>query len=391
MASMGHLLPTILLIVCVSVAGCTTHTEPRTNSPPDSQPDSRSTSQSASQSDSQTSELEAYIDGLTTTGASGVALVQIGDEAVVRRGFGSADCAGTEAMGPDHLVMIGSITKEFTRILAYQLAEEGTISFTDPIGKYLPDWPDEKARIPLSSLIHHTSGLPDLVDAHGAPVQYTVEFDYIPVVRNEMLERAAAASLLFQPGAHEEYSNLGYGVLAAILEIASGETYAALLQEKIFGPAGMRHTGYWFENWRDLRFAEGCRGGDERWGSPIVDRMWGDDGPSWNLKGAGGLLSTVDDLSRWLAALRSGTLFGPEMQKRYLADRLVVSERLGQRVMGPAGSNGIVNAVAYWLEQDDLRIAIVTTRADHQAESSGIARELIRRSFTLVESEDQTP
>jgi len=316
---MRHSLPNIMLIVYASVAGCTAHTEPQTSSPSDSP------------SGSQAGELEAYIDGLTTTGASGVALVQIGDEAVVRRGFGSANCAGTEAMGPDHLVMIGSITKEFTRILAYQLAEQRTISFTDPIGKYLPDWPDEKARIPLSSLIEHTSGLPDLVDAHGAPLPYTVGFDYIPVQRSELLERAGAASLLFEPGVREEYSNLGYGVLAAILEIASGKAYETLLQEKIFGPAGMHHTGYWFENWPDLRFAEGCRAGDERWGSPIVDRMWGDDGPSWNLKGAGGLLSTVDDLSRWLAPLGSRALFGSEMQERYLADRLVVSERLGQR------------------------------------------------------------
>lgn len=330
-------------------------------------------------------ELEAYLDELAAQGASGVALVQSGEEPILRRGFGSADCTGQEEIGPDHLVMIGSITKEFTQILAYQLVEDGSLSFEDPIGKYLPDWPPDKKEIPVKSIVMHTSGLPDLVDRTGRPVPYSVDFDYLPVSRSEMLERAAASKLRFEPGSKEEYSNLGYGVLGALLEIASGKRYEELLRQKIFAPAGMAHTGYMFDDWERLDFADGCRSKGTRWGSPIVDGMWGTDGPSWNLKAAGGLFSTVDDLARWLGALGSGKLFGAEMQKTYLDERLVYSDRRAQRVMGPAGSNGIFNSVAYWLESDDLRIAVVTTRADFQAERHGIARTLIRGAFSLLE------
>lgn len=331
-------------------------------------------------------DVEVYLDQIAADGASGVALVQLGEEPVLRRGFGSSDCKGETPIGPDHLVMIGSITKEFTQILAYQLVEEGKLAFDDPIGKFLPNWPADRSRIPVESVVMHTSGLPDLVDENGSPVPYAVEFDYIPVTRAEMLERAALTKLIFEPGAREEYSNLGYGVLGAVLEIASGKSYEDLLEQKILGPAGMRHTGYTFPNWQDLPFADGCRRGGKRWGSPLVDGMWGDEGPSWNLKAAGGLFSTVDDLARWLGALGSGKLFGPKMQKKYFDERLVESKRVGHRVMGPAGSNGIFNSVAYWVEDDDLRVAVITTRSDFQAEGSGVARQLIRGAFSLVES-----
>ncbi len=52
--------------------------------------------------------------------------------------------------------------------------------------------------------------------------------------------------------------------------------------------------------------------------------------------------------------------------------------------MGPAGSNGIFNAVAYWAENSDLRIVVVTSRSDHQAEREGIARRVIRTAFQYL-------
>lgn len=325
--------------------------------------------------------LDAYIDEIEAEGAAGVVLVARGDEPRFRRGFGHADCAGTTAMTADHVVMMGSITKELTRLLVYILAEEGKLAFHDPIGAHLSRLPPHLSAITVEQLVFHTAGLPDLIDELGRAVPYTVEYDYLPVSRTQLLERASKVELLFAPGSGEEYSNLGYNLLGAVLEIASGESYERLLASRVFDKAGMTDTGYWYADGRRRSFAEGCRPGGERWGSPVADGMWGPDGASWNLKAAGGLLTIVDDLARWLGALGDGRLLHPKMQRRYLDERLVASSRRGERVMGPAGSNGIFNAVLYWAETSDLRIAVVTSRSDHRAERDGISRRVILTAF----------
>ena len=328
-----------------------------------------------------TEALDAYFDEIQTGGAAGVVLVAQRDETLFRRGFGHADCMGTTSMTADHVVMMGSITKEFTQLLSYVLVDEGKLAFRDPIGSYLPGLPPKMAAITVEQLVSHTAGLPDLIDEHGRPVPYTVGYDYVPVSRAQLIERAARAELIFPPGSREQYSNLGYNLLGAVLEIASAESYERLLASRIFDKAGMTDTGYRYDDQRRRSFAEGCGPGGERWGSPLLDGMWGPEGASWNLKAAGGLLTTVDDLALWFGGLGAGRFLGPEIQRRYLDERLVDSQTRGQRVMGPAGSNGIFNAVAYWAESSDLRIVVVTSRSDHQAESEGIARRVIRTVF----------
>lgn len=330
--------------------------------------------------------LETYLSKIEEEGASGVVLVAVGDEARFRRGFGTADCEGSRPMTADHLVMMGSITKELTQLLTYVLAEEEKLSFADPIGRYFPTLPAPMASITVEQVVFHTAGFPDLIDAGGNPVPYSVEYDYIPVSRQEMLARSAKVKLIFTPGEREEYSNLGYNLLGALLEIAAGETYEELLETRVFEPAGMTRTSYYFPDWRELPFADGCRSG-ARWGSPLVDGMWGAAGPSWNLKAAGGLLTTVDDLTRWFGALGAGRFLGPEMQSKYLDERLSYSKFFDQRAMGPAGSNGIFNAVAYWAESSDLRVVVVTSRSDFQAERERIARTVIRTAAGYLESE----
>jgi CubicO group peptidase (beta-lactamase class C family) len=327
--------------------------------------------------------LDVYLDRIASEGASGVALVAVGEEVKLRRGFGHADCAGEQVMTPDHLVLMGSITKELTQLLTYVLVEEEKLAFEDTIGSYFPTLPEPLAAITVRQLVDHTGGLPDLIDAEGEPVPYSVEYDYLPVTRDEMIARAGKSELLFAPGEREEYSNLGYGVLGALLEVASEENYETLLESRIFEPAGMSSTGYVFPDASSRPFAEGCRG-EVRWGSPLLDGMWGSEGPSWNLKAAGGLLTTVDDLSSWFSGLGAGLFLGEEMQARYLDERLAQSKLFEQRVMGPAGSNGIFNAVAYWAETSDLRVVVVTTNSTFQAERERIARTLIRTASEYV-------
>lgn len=301
-------------------------------------------------------------------GASGILRVTHDGEVMFESGFGSATCNIFEEMTPSHVFMIGSITKELTRVLAFVLEERGFLSFDNTVNDYLPGFSGDIGRVTIRQLLHHTGGLPDLINASGQPVEYTVEYDYIPVNRDELLNRAEFASLLFEPDEREEYSNLGFQLLAAIYEVVTGEDFQALLQRYVFEPAGMSDIGFWFNDLADLQFVNGCQSGDIHWGNPIEDSMWDSSGPSWNLNGAGGLLSTAESLGYFFEGVGDGVFFQSTVQsERYKNDRMVYSDRRKQRVMGPSGSNGIFYAVAFWAERSKLNIILMTNRADHQA------------------------
>ena len=93
--------------------------------------------------------------------------------------------------------------------------------------------------------------------------------------------------------------------------------------------------------------------------------------------GAGGLLSTAESLASFFDGIRDGVYFDSlEQAEKYKADRMVYSESLGQQIMGPAGSNGIFNAVAFWAEQSDFSLVLMTNRADHPAEG-GLFRDIL--------------
>ena len=156
--------------------------------------------------------------------------------------------------------MIGSITKEFTRVLGFALEEEGVFHLDDKVSGILPDFSGPIGQATLRQLLDHTGGLPDIIDQNGKPVSYTVDYDYRPVSRRELIARAMLAELLAKPGDREQYSNLGYQLLAAIYEVATGDTYPDLLRRYVYGPAKMEDTGFWFPDSEQRSFADSGRG-----------------------------------------------------------------------------------------------------------------------------------
>ena len=302
-------------------------------------------------------------------GASGVLRITQGGEVLFEGGFGSASCTETEEVTVSHIFMIGSITKELTQVLGYVLEERGLLKFEGTVSDYIPDFYGEIGDVEIGQLMRHTGGLPDLIDESGQPVPYSIDYDYLPVSRDELLERAQLAKLVFEPDSREEYSNLGYQLLAAVYEEVTDESYEALLRQYIFKPAGMSDTDFVFRDNSSRLFADGCQAGDLHWGNPVDDTMWNSDGPSWNLKGAGGLLSTAESLGLFFEGIGNGVYFQSAAQsERYKDDRMVYSDSREQRVMAPAGSNGIFNAAAFWADRSKFSIILMTNRADHQAE-----------------------
>src|SRR5262249_25106859 len=128
---------------------------------------------------------------------------------------------------------IGSIGKSFTAAAILQLAEQGKLSFTDTIGRHLPEYPRPAAdRVTIHHLLTHRSGLPaSFINDRFWALKDSLRLnrDYLQLFIDQPLE--------FEPGTRSLYSNPGYVVLAAIIERVSGEEYSEYVRRHILTPA----------------------------------------------------------------------------------------------------------------------------------------------------------
>jgi CubicO group peptidase (beta-lactamase class C family) len=243
--------------------------------------------------------LERYLARAEQLGFSGAVLVASGDSVLLERGYGWADRRNAVPVTTGTAFGIGSITKQFTAAAILRLQEQGRLRVADSIGRFFPQVPAGKRGITLHHLLTHTAGLPREVEGlpQPGPTVPTPPAD-------EYLSRILATPLLWEPGTRHLYSNLGYRLLAMVVERASGMPYERFLREQLWLPAGMRQTGFALADFAPGGVARGYTLMDA---GTALDRMLpaGAAGTAAHL-GHGGLVSTAGDLFRWARALDEG-------------------------------------------------------------------------------------
>ncbi|MEJ7808551.1 MAG: serine hydrolase [Telluria sp.] len=253
--------------------------------------------------------LAARIDAEVAThykpGEPGATLIVVKDgKTLLRKAYGMADVTGKVAMRPDASLRLGSITKQFTAVAIMMLADEGKLAMSDPITKFLPDYPTQGKLITVEHLLTHTSGI----------VSYTSKPGFGELMQRDMtvpqvIDFFKNDPVEFEPGSKYAYNNSGYFLLGAIIEKLSSQSYAKFVERRLFVPLGMTHTAY---------------EGSER---ALTLRALGHQktpegfGPSQPLSmtqpyAAGALVSTVDDLAKWDAAITAGKLLKPASWKQ---------------------------------------------------------------------------
>jgi len=247
--------------------------------------------------------IDEFLTQISAQGFSGSVLVSDGSN-VFSKGYGMADREGKVKVDENTVFDIGSVTKQFTGAAILKLEMQGKLSVADTIGKYLLNVPADKRAITIHHLLTHTSGLPP-----------SIGNDYDVLERDAFLEKTWVTSLGSKPGEKYEYSNVGYSVLAAIIEVVSGKSYEQFLHDSLFLPAKMTQTGYKLPKWKPAQIAVGYRD-ENKWGKPN-DKPWGKDAPYWNLLGNGGILSTTGDLLRWHQALLSDEILNKQAKEKY--------------------------------------------------------------------------
>jgi CubicO group peptidase (beta-lactamase class C family) len=230
---------------------------------------------------------------------SGAVLVTKKGKTLFSGAYGLADRDKKVPNTLDTRFRVGSMNKMFTATAILQLVQAGKIGLTDPLGKYLPDYPnrDVATKVTIHHLLTHTGGTGDIFgpeyDAHRLELR-TLD-DYVALYGKR--------DLRFEPGSRWEYSNYGMLLLGVVIERVSGQSYYDYVAQKIFKPAGMTRSGSEPESQvvADRSIGYMHAPGKAEW-VPNTDTL------PYRGTSAGGGYSTVGDMVRFAEALLSNKL-----------------------------------------------------------------------------------
>lgn len=313
-------------------------------------------------------------------GPGATALLARDGKVVFRGAVGQANLELGVAMRPDHVLRIGSITKQFTAAAILRLAESGRLDVDEDITMYLPDFDTKRQHVTIEHLLTHTSGVFNYTDLPGYWRGDLIRAD---VSVQELIDLFAAKPWRFAPGSEFSYSNSGYALLGAIIERVSGKSYAEFLRTEFFEPLGMADTQY-----------GGPQVVPRRASGYAVDP----DGRYWNAHpismthpyASGALLSTVDDLARWNDALFGGRVLNEQSVRAMTTAAalddgsaidygygLYVRERDGLRVISHSGGIHGFSTSALWLPDERIYAVVLSN-----LENTSAANELVWRLAT---------
>lgn len=243
----------------------------------------------------------------------GIAIVVIKDDKpIFMRAYGMADKEAGIKADTDTLFYIASSTKSFTGLAAAMLDQEGKIKLSDPVTKYTPgihfknDIPD---KITIRDLLTHTSGL-----RNGALVN---RLAFTGQIEQSEIDHVFAEGTSFSEAnfGKYNYTNLGYNIYGLALNYHLNKKWQDLLQERIFAPAGLKHTTAYVSKARARKY---------KIAAPyVVDTDAADAGKMVrsrlektddNMQSAGGIFTSISDLGRWLNLnMNGGKLDGKQV------------------------------------------------------------------------------
>jgi CubicO group peptidase (beta-lactamase class C family) len=305
--------------------------------------------------------LAAEVDANRLPG--GVVMVARRGKLVHAEAVGFRDKATREALRPDAVFRIYSMTKPFVSVAAMILVEEGRLQLTDPVSRHLPGFDRMVVSEPrldpvtaavsyvqvpaarpmtVQDLLRHTSGLAYGEITQNAQVRaaYTQgglfrasdPYDARQLTPAQFTAAVAAAPLAKQPGTTWEYS-LSSDVLGRVVEAASGQRLETFLEERLFRPLRMTDTGFVVPEAKQGRIAQGL-GIDPALNNAPVGLIDVSQAPA-NASGGAGAVSTAADYLRFTQMLANGGALDGVRILSPATVRLMTSDHLDQRIAQP--------------------------------------------------------
>lgn len=329
--------------------------------------------------------IESYLKECVENGLSGSILVAQEGEILFSGGLGLSNRKGNIAVTKGTVYTVGSITKQFTATAILALQEEGKLSVKDSISKFFPDIPADKRNITIHQLLTHTSGIVGNLDNGG---------DFVPIKKEAFLSQAFSSPLDVHSGSEYHYSNVGYSLLAIILEEITQQDYEECLQQVLFKKAGMKNTGYLLPNWDKTKIARAYKCEEDR-GTHLEKWEATSNQVSYHLKGNGGILSTPSDLYKWYIALKENKIISKKSYEQLVYPHILRkgheeqhygygwiifnSERNTKRI-AHSGYNGVNYANFIQLPEEKNTVIIYMTSLVRQSDMK-IGREVEKLIF----------
>jgi len=242
---------------------------------------------------------------------AGAVLIAKDGKPVFEEAYGLADREKKTPNKLDTQFRIGSMNKMFTAVSVLQLVQAGKIKLTDPLGKYLTDYPNKElaSKVTIHHLLTHTGGTGDFFgpefDKHRLELR-TLQ-DYVKLYGQRAVE--------FGPGSKWAYSNYGFLLLGVLIEKVSGQSYYDYVAEHVYKPAGMTLSASLAEDQvvpgRSVGYTHMRPPGS---GDVAAPETWRPNTDTLPYRGtsAGGGYSTVEDLFRFANALQNHKLLDAE-------------------------------------------------------------------------------
>ncbi len=231
------------------------------------------------------------------TGVPGMAIaIVFNDKLVYSAGFGVRELGSDDPVGPDTVFQVASLSKPLSATAVAAVVGDGTIAWEDQVIEHLPGFtlsdPYVTQHVTYSDLFTHRSGLP----AHAGDLLEDLGFD-----RQQVFDRLALQPL-FPFRAQHLYTNFGLTAAADAAAAAAGMQWDALIEKKLFVPAGMSNSSARFDDYvaADNRAVPHQRDVDGNW--IVTTHQRDPDAQS----AAGGISSTANDLAQWLRLQLAG-------------------------------------------------------------------------------------
>lgn len=296
---------------------------------------------------------------------------------ILRKGYGKANLELGVSVEPDMIFRLGSITKQFTAVAILMLAEQGKLSLDDDLTKFLPDYPTKGQKLTIEHLLTHTSGIKSYT---SLPEWLTLWRKDIPL--GELIGLFKDQPVEFAPGARWAYNNSAYVLLGAIIEKASGQTYREFVEKNIFAPLGMKQSFY-DDTARVIprRVTGYSKSGDGYVNAAYLSMT--------QPHAAGALVSSVDDLALWDAALYTNKLVKQETLRRAWTPSKLNDGKLtrygygwgtssyeGHRIIEHGGGINGFSTDALRLPDDRIFVAVLTNKDSGDPGPSEVAFEI---------------
>ncbi len=349
-------------------------------------------------------ELGAKLDSLVrgfeqeAGGFCGVVAVARKGEVLLQQGYGLAEAEPELALPPNALYDWASVSKQFTAALLLRVIELSQLdeakrkklcskavatalkgwkklSLEDPLSRFFPTAPKDKAAVTLRQLLNHSSGIES---------GFKGEWKFDARQRDSLIELVLGLPMTSKPGTAHDYSNSGYAFVAALLEKLCGVSFEELMREQLFTPTGMKDAYQIGEATLPLARVPKIERGQGFRDRPSEFRFAYGNELTWGYRGCGGVVASTADMLAWDRALRSGKilskasleeLYRPSLEN-YALGWTVREGRGGKRVEHSGGVLGVATIYLRHLDEDWV-IAIAMSYAT-KAGPYVLAEQLVR-------------